>query len=296
MSRHLAIFVACVLSLSLAACGGEPESSVAPGEASASQAADFLTGVVGPRGKADASGYALDAELGGRYRFALQKKAKSASVSAANARVLRLGKMSSGQTIAVVLRRVSGDALNAYVAVFENGDRMAGLGYSGVQGIAPMAAESDEVVIFTTRDGASYDVFVADAELRATATVQVDIVALSTTPRVDVNVTTPGIRVYAEHLRELEGQVDDHLLSGALAESEGGLVATDATKVSSLKERVALMRFAQNVNGYRAGLYQQLVRATVGDGGELATETATGVLCAELWTALRTEGHRIDPS
>jgi len=291
MIRSLAIVVAIALSSSLVACGGEFDGSASGAGAFASEAADSLIGST-VAGKADARSTALTAELGGSYRFSLRERAPGAKIGPAQARVLRLGELPAGQTVAVVLRRVDGGALNAYLAVFAAGERVRGLGLQGVQGIAPMAAETDEVVVFTARGGVLYDVFASDGEFEATATVQVDVVALSRAPAVDANVTNPGVRTYARLLRELEGQLDADLLSGALVESEGGLVATDVSQVS-LKERARLFGFSKRVNRYRAGLYEQLVRAAV-EERDLGKQTAMGEFCAELWTALRVEGHRID--
>lgn len=287
----LSIFVAllALLGLALTACDG------ALGADTQTSAEEIIAGLGGRRalskGDGDDRGFAVDAALGGSYRFTLARKAKGAEVGPAHARVLRFS-VAAGQTFAAVLRRLDGSRVEAYLALFAEGQRVATAKYG--QGLLPMASEDDEVVIFRSAEGGSFQLFAADQDFEATATVQVDLIPLSRAVGIDASVTNPAIRAWAAELRNYEPELAAHFASGALREGEAGLLEADLEKVASLKDRARLNGLLRALNEDRAALYAAFVEATLDGEANLGLQTSVGNLCAELWTALRSDEHTLD--
>lgn len=275
--------------LGLGACDG------ALGSDALTSAEEIIDGLGGRRalskGDGDDRGFAVDAEAGGSYRFSLARKAKGAEVGPAHARVLRFS-VPAGQTFAAVLRRLDGSRVEAYLALFAEGQRVATAQYG--QGLLPMAGEDDEVVIYRAAEGGAFQLFAADQDFLADATVQVDLIPLSRAVGIDASVTNPAIRAWAAELRRYESELAPHFASGALREGEAGLLEADLTKVESLKERARLNGLLRALNEDRAALYAAFVEATLDGERNLALQTSVGNLCGELWTALRSAEHTLD--
>lgn len=145
-----------LLTIAIGACG------VAGGVATAEDADRLAAEVVHSGGKAD-DPRLVEAALGGSYSFELRRKAPGAETTARHVRVLRFT-LEAGETVGAVLRRIDGGDLEAFIALYVDGERT--LTSRGGQGLLPMARERDGALVFTAPRRLELLLFVAGRRAR----------------------------------------------------------------------------------------------------------------------------------
>jgi hypothetical protein len=190
----------------------------------------------------------------------------------------------AGQRFAVVVRRADDSSFDAYLELHgESGEALATSKYD--QAILPMAAESDAIIVHSATRDERFTVFVAELELAVDASIQVDLVPLDSAGAIDATLTAPGTRALCDALRADEAQLVDYMQTGTLSETGDGLLDVDLTGIA-LRERASLNGFVAKVNDVRQHLFSELARQD-------AASSEHGPLCAELWSALRSDTHAL---
>jgi hypothetical protein len=219
------------------------------------------------------------AELGGSYDFTVEAAPDDMARSLV---VLRL-ELRAGEAVVAVARHRAGDPFDAYLTVRSPEGDSPATQYG--QAVLPMAGERDAALLHASDADRSVLVFAGDRELDAATRFQLDLVPVRAAA-LDLTLTTPAARAYTEGLRRDEPRVVAFLATGALVEgSDGYLVAQP--KNAPLAQRAELNGLLASVNDTRRLLFEELAR----DQGVTPGEAAA--LCAELWSALRSDAHAL---
>jgi hypothetical protein len=219
------------------------------------------------------------AQLGGSYDVTVEAAPDDPGRSLA---VMRL-ELRAGDAFVAVARHRVGDPFDAYLTVRgPEGDSPA-TRYG--QAVLPMAAERDAALVYASEADRSVLVFAGDRELDAATRFQLDLVPVHAAA-LDLTLTTPAARAYAESLRRDEPRVLAFLATGALVEGSDGFLLAQP-KNAPLAQRAELNGLLASVNATRRVLFEELAR----DQGVAPGEV--GALLSELWSALRSDTHAL---
>lgn len=193
---------------------------------------------------------------------------------------------------AAVMRRTDDSALDPWLALYVDGERVAISDWD--QAVVPMADQADAAIVYAPRQDGQALVVAGDLDLEADGTFQLDLVALDDVPSTTLpfHETSPGTRALNEVLREREAQTQSYLDAGMVSEGEAGLLDEHPELAPTLKDRAALHGFVTAVNDERGQLFREIVRSATG-GQDEALELEAGAICGRLWTGLRSDAHRL---
>jgi len=257
------------------------------GDSTVSDQADDLVDALGS-GKADGH-TPIEVALGDSYAIDLETLT-SGEATAANVAVFRFS-VQAGQSFAVVMRRADGGSLHAYLSLHDGDGRLTQSQFS--QGMVPMAAEEDGLLIHTAQRDGELLLVAADREFEFTGTCQVDFLLLPNAPPIDMTTTGPGPRAYMEEMRRAEAELMSYHAAGTLEEGPDGLLVADLLATASLAERVQLQRFTKSVNSLRQDYFEYFVENAVGSSAVGSVAPSVGSFCGQVWRALRSADHRL---
>jgi hypothetical protein len=231
----------------------------------------------------------LEATLGGSYD--LHVEPSHGEHGPETQAVLRFP-VTPGQPFAAIMRRQDDGPLDAWLALYVDGHRVAVSDWD--QGMVPMADESDAIVIHTTAEATEVMLVAGDIDLAAQADFQVDLVALAApaTEGLAFHQTSPATRALTAELRALEPELQNYLDAAMASEDVGGQLVAHPKAAPSLKDRVALNGFVARQNDLRDSLFHHLVN-TVAGVEDPALEPVMAAVCGATWTALRGDVHRL---
>ena len=206
----------------------------------------------------------IEAELGDSYDLHVEPAAVVGQTAALRAVSFPI---TPTQPFAAVMRKTDDSALDPWLALYVDGDRVAVSDWD--QAVVPMAEESDAVIVYTPRRDGTAMVVAGDLDMRADADFQLDLVSLAGSPptALPLHETSPGTRVMTDALRGREPQTQLFLDAGMVTEGAAGRLDEHPEKAPSLKDRAALRAFVTAVNDERGQLFAEppLPEATDGE-------------------------------
>src|SRR5688572_21680259 len=146
----------CSAMLALSACVAEPSTGEQVGNAD--------------------ERHVVPAEVGASYEFVVEAQRQS-ELGPRHYKALRV-ELEAGQSVAAVMRTSDGSDLDPYLALYLEPEREPRAKSDGEQGLVPMAAARDAVIVWRADKRASYLLFAADVDLDTSGAFQIDVVAL----------------------------------------------------------------------------------------------------------------------
>ena len=266
----------------LGACTLEPWET-ADAEAAADQI-DILD-----LGSADGDGFPvtethLGEPLGEQAVAALPPGAEAHRELLATAMKVYRFQVEAGESFAVVMRRTGQGDLDPHLILKDPEGRTIAKGRE--QAALPMAEEVDAVITVTAPTSGDFVVFASSPDFRSGGTFTLDLIPLESLPEnVDLGLTNPEARAYADALRGYHNDVTGFVEEGALFEGGDGLLSVAGSQPSEMPLRawVEARRLEGVVNELRLGLFGALAGASVDETPSPEAIAAVGATCAELW-------------
>ena len=235
------------------------------------------------------------AELGGSYDFHVVPTERDGDVTEENAKLVQFS-VSPDQAFAAVMRqRNQGDLLPYLVLYPPARDAKLAVSHS-YQSTLPMALDEDAAVFHQSSEEqeATFSVLAGDLHLDATASFQLDLIALdSDLPAgIDLTLSNPGVRAVRRVIWHEEERVSYFIEMGGFSEGDDGLLVEHPKNVDKLKERAEAGQLSTKVNGMRRRLFEEIARSN-GFEDDPDVEAEIGAACGSLWQQLRSETHQL---
>jgi len=274
-----------VLALCAAAFGGCVVEPVEP--TGADDAVDGLGNL--DLGSADGNGFPVtETQLGESFAelavAALPPGAEADREQLAHAMHVFRFPVEAGESFAVVMRRAGQGDLDPHLILKDPEGRTIAKGRD--QAVLPMAEELDAVITITAPVSGDYFLFASSPDFRSGGTFSLDLIPLESLPQdVDLGLTNPAVRAYADALRRYAVDVSSFVEIGALLEGDDGLVHISPSRPEGMELRAwaQARRIEGGVNELRLSLFDAFAGARVAELENPETTAAVGRICAELW-------------